>query len=322
MLINRIKTNNDTHTTNQNKRAALFQSLVAVTVLGAGVFVAWHFWPVILIHSLKWQKETTDYISELFYEHTVSAYLTILATCLLYGMLHSLGPGHGKVVVSTYLATHKTKVKTGIYITIVSALMQGIVAIVLVSSFVFLWHQTMRQLNGTVSEFVKFSGIVVLVLGVYLFAMVFKAIFRPSSSHEHHSHEHHEHGCSCGHKHSAHADELNNASQWREYLWIVLSIGIRPCSGAILVLFFSHLAHQFWLGVLGSIVMSLGTALTTSSIALLTVSGRKIVQHYSDIDVKYAQRMMLILKSTAGFILILLGVILIEMPGYGMSPIF
>ncbi len=86
--------------------------------------------------------------------------------------LHALGPGHGKVVVSTYLATHKTKVKTGIYITIASALMQGVVAIVLVSLFTFVWHQTMHQLNATVSELVELSGIFVVLLGVYLILMV------------------------------------------------------------------------------------------------------------------------------------------------------
>ena len=51
---------------------------------------------------------------------------------LAYGV-HALGPGHGKVVISTFLATHPAQLKTSMKLTLLAALLQGAVAIALVT---------------------------------------------------------------------------------------------------------------------------------------------------------------------------------------------
>lgn len=309
-------------------------ALVLGVLLALGALL-WHFWPQILVQSLHWQKASLDYLSEQFYLPGLHAKAMILAVCLLYGVLHALGPGHGKVVVSTYLATHATKLRTGIYITIAAALLQGLVAVLLVSVFLFVLHQTMHQLNATVSDFIELSGVFVVALGVYLLLAALTSLLgsrsprvhQVSHYHDHHHHDDHHHNdhhhdCGCGHKHGADAEELNRANGWREYAAIIISIGLRPCSGAILVLFFAHLANLYWVGVAGSFVMSLGTALTTSVIAFLTVTGRSVVQFYSRIDPGKSRVVMTMLKSIAGLLLLAMGLLLIEMPGYGVSPLF
>lgn len=298
--------------------------LIVAGILAIGT-VLWQFWPQILLHSLQWQKISLDYMTDQFYQPGISAKLIILAVCLLYGVLHALGPGHGKVVVSTYLATHKTKLRTGIQITIAAALLQGVVAVVMVSVFLFALHQTMHQLNATVTEFIELSGVFVVALGTYLlFAGLgsFLGKTMRSEQPEEYGHKHAHHDCGCGHKHGAGAEELNQASGWREYAAIVISIGLRPCSGAILVLFFSHLAQLYWVGIAGSFVMSLGTALTTSVIAFLTVTGRRVVQFYSRTDATKSRVVMTLMKSVAGLLLMAMGLLLIQMPGYGISPMF
>ncbi|CAM2833425.1 nickel/cobalt transporter [Vibrio rarus] len=293
--------------------------LIIAVVLLLVVVALWFLWPVILLTSIHWQKESLDYLTEQFYSGDNSAHLVILAVCFLYGILHSLGPGHGKVVVSTYLATNETRLKSGIFITMCSAVVQALVAVALVSTFVFVFHQTMRKLNTTVSEFATYSGVLVALLGLQLIYSAIKHLYTSSKTH------HHQHGdnCGCGHKHSANASELNTLSKPREYLMIILSIGLRPCSGAILVLFFANLTHLYWLGVIGAFLMAIGTAITTSTIAFLTVTGRKFIQYYvkstrSGITIVLPTLM----KCLAGLFLITLGVLLIVIPSYGMSPIF
>ncbi|OBT17026.1 hypothetical protein A9264_09875 [Vibrio sp. UCD-FRSSP16_10] len=293
--------------------------LVIAMVLLLVVVALWFLWPVILLESIHLQKESLDYLTDQFYNGDSQSDLIILGVCFLYGILHSLGPGHGKVVVSTYLATNETRLKAGIFITMCSAVVQALVAVTLVSTFVFVFHQTMRKLNTTVSEFATYSGVLVALLGAQLIYSAIKYLYTSSKANQHQ----HSDSCGCGHKHSANASELNSISKPREYLMIILSIGLRPCSGAILVLFFANLTHLYWLGVIGAFLMAIGTAITTSTIAFLTVTGRKFIQYYAK-TARSGVTIILptLMKCLAGLFLIVLGVLLIVIPSYGISPIF
>jgi nickel/cobalt exporter len=58
----------------------------------------------------------------------------------------------------------------------------------------------------------------------------------------------------------------------------VFTVGIRPCSGAILVLVFALAQGLFWAGVAATFVMGLGTALTVATIAVLAVSAKGVAR--------------------------------------------
>ena len=103
---------------------------------------------------------------------------------------------------------------------------------------------------------------------------------------------------------------------------MVLSIGIRPCTGAILVLFFSNIAQQFWAGIMSAFAMALGTALTTSTIAVMTVTGRKIVYRYLSRSAQRAPYWGMMLRIVAGILLMLMAVLFYQVNQYAMSPLF
>ena len=63
---------------------------------------------------------------------------------------------------------------------------------------------------------------------------------------------------------------------WRRGLSAILAVGLRPCSGAILVLVFALAQGLFWVGVASTFVMGLGTAITVAVIATLAVGARAI----------------------------------------------
>ena len=50
-----------------------------------------------------------------------------------------------------------------------------------------------------------------------------------------------------------------------------VAVGLRPCSGAILVLVFTLSQDIFWAGVAATFIMGLGTAITVAAIAVLSV---------------------------------------------------
>jgi ABC-type nickel/cobalt efflux system permease component RcnA len=97
--------------------------------------------------------------------------------------------------------------------------------------------------------------------------------------HAHHGHEHHDHAGHvhdehCGHSHGPEPSELSGPGGWSRGLSAVLTVGVRPCSGAILVLVFALAQGLFWAGVAATLLMGLGTAITVSAIAIIAVSAK------------------------------------------------
>ncbi|MDO8980771.1 MAG: nickel/cobalt transporter [Afipia sp.] len=94
--------------------------------------------------------------------------------------------------------------------------------------------------------------------------------------HDHHAHDHagHVHDEHCGHSHGPEPSALAGPGGWSRGLSAILTVGIRPCSGAILVLVFALAQGLFWAGVAATLLMGLGTAITVSAIAVIAVSAK------------------------------------------------
>jgi nickel/cobalt exporter len=92
-------------------------------------------------------------------------------------------------------------------------------------------------------------------------------------SHDHHDHTHcdHDHSSAWGHAHAPEPSELAGPGGWRRGLTAIIAVGLRPCSGAILVLVFTLAQGLFWAGVVATFVMGLGTAIMVAAIAVFSV---------------------------------------------------
>lgn len=64
-------------------------------------------------------------------------------------------------------------------------------------------------------------------------------------------------------------------------LWAIFAVGLRPCSGAILVLVFSLAQGLFWAGVVSTFLMGLGTAVTVAAIATLAVTAKGLAVRFA-----------------------------------------
>lgn len=63
---------------------------------------------------------------------------------------------------------------------------------------------------------------------------------------------------------------------WRSALPVILAIGLRPCTGAILVLLVAYSLGLRWAGIGAVLAMSLGTTATVSLLATAAVSFRHV----------------------------------------------
>ena len=108
----------------------------------------------------------------------------------------------------------------------------------------------------------------------------------PAHAHDGHDH-HHDHGPAhvhdehCGHSHGPTPSELAGPGGWTRGLSAIFAVGIRPCSGAILVLVFALAQGLFWAGIAATFAMGIGTAITVAAIAILAVSARGVAQRLS-----------------------------------------
>ena len=112
---------------------------------------------------------------------------------------------------------------------------------------------------------------------------------------------------------------INQATNMREYIAItpvlVLSMYRRDISAA------ANMVDMYWLGVVSALLMAVGTALTTSTIATMTLSGKKLVTKYLAYSEHQHSFTPLVFKLFGGLLLIGLGLLLLNSQSYGMSPV-
>jgi nickel/cobalt transporter (NicO) family protein len=84
-----------------------------------------------------------------------------------------------------------------------------------------------------------------------------------------------------GHAHGPEPDELAGPGGWHRGLSAVISVGLRPCSGAIIVLVFALAQGMFWAGVASTFVMGIGTAITVGTIATLAVGAKALAKRFA-----------------------------------------
>ncbi|GHD58691.1 hypothetical protein GCM10017083_42030 [Thalassobaculum fulvum] len=174
-----------------------------------------------------------------------------------YGVLHAVGPGHGKAVVSTYVLGAERRMRRAIGLAVASALVQGLVAVVLVVGASELLGMTRRATFDAATWIERGSYVLVAALGLWIAG---RALFGRAPAHDDCA------ICAPGRLSSfTVADgELRDRRTW----WAALgSIGIRPCSGALLVLVLGETLDLRWLAILVVVAMSLGTALAVAGLA-------------------------------------------------------
>jgi nickel/cobalt exporter len=132
-----------------------------------------------------------------------------------------------------------------------------------------------------------------------------------------HSHDHGEEASAWGHAHAPEPKELAGPGGWRRGLSAVVAVGLRPCSGAIIVLVFALAQGLFWIGVASTFVMGLGTAITVATIATLAVAARGFAGRLARAKPGAGMILLRGVETGAAVLILLFGVLLLT--GYMVS---
>jgi nickel/cobalt exporter len=229
-----------------------------------------------------------------------AALLGLFGLSLLYGIFHAAGPGHGKAVISSYLIANEETWRRGVVLSFASALLQSLAAVSIVTVAAVALNATAKAMGDTIRVVETASYICIVGIGLRLVwtkgrallsalqtgmarpalapagaAVTFASFEHPHSDHDHHTHDHGGHaGATCGHSHGPEPQDIAGPGGWRRGLSAIVAVGLRPCSGAILVLVFAFAQEVYWAGVASTFIMGLGTALTVAAIATLAVAAK------------------------------------------------
>ncbi|MEC5321332.1 nickel/cobalt transporter [Brenneria populi subsp. brevivirga] len=313
-----------------------------LTLFAAAAYYGIKYWPQLVLQSALWQKSLHRQMSHLLQmveQQPHQAGLSLMAFSLIYGVLHAIGPGHGKVIIMTYLATHPAKLKSSLKLTLAASLVQGGMAVALVTVVLGLLQLSSRTLHNSSFWMEKGSFVLVAGLGILLCFRALKQLYaavvrppkpaailrvtplepsgragsalRPAPAQRLSRHRH-EADCGCGHRHLPSQEELERDGSWRTRLMVVLAMGIRPCSGAILVLLFSKVIGVYPWGVASALVMAAGTALTISVLAVLVFYCRRLIERLGVNRASPVWRRVVfsLLALAGGFILVSSGILL------------
>lgn len=262
----------------------------------------------------KFHRELTTHLRKLSQDGDWRVALALIGASFLYGLLHAAGPGHGKVVMTGYLVTHRETVRRGVILATAAAFCQGLVAIFIVYGLISLAGWLPRETQSAVTWSERMSFALVSLVGAFLLYRGAKGLWKrvrtvPQCGHHHHDHVHDE---SCGHVHMPDADVVAKANDWKTMAGVVLSIGIRPCTGAVIVLVFAKAVALAWVGVGAVLAMSAGTALAIASLAAASIGIRNLAVQLPVTPSKYLGHAADIAAALGGVLILFVGLSLLS----------
>jgi len=220
---------------------------------------------------VKLHRELASLSRRLKSAESAGPFFALALAAFLYGVFHAAGPGHGKIVISSYLFATNTRLSRGVLLSVCSSFAQGVSAVALVGLLVLLLQQSGLQATSQVRYLEIVSYGLITALGLWMLIGTWRGRV---CCHEHE----HGHGQGQNHEHRGNNHREVAAAEkegMMRFLTLVASVGIRPCSGAIIILLFTLSQGLLLAGIGATIAMSVGTAITVSALAVLSVLSRK-----------------------------------------------
>lgn len=261
----------------------------------------------------SWQMKVslvfTRAMSGLRDDATSKAFWFAILVAFGYGLVHTLGPGHGKAVVVSYFVGDGGSLRRGLTMGVMIAVFHVLssILVVLVADF------AVRQATGQApSDYRAIRlgsyGLIIGIGGIMLYRAI-QAARRSRKSgepgaeeHDHHAHAHGHHDClACT------ALERKGRSQGT---LLALAVGVVPCTGALLVLLFGMANNLLFPAILMVGAISAGMAIAMSGIGVLAILGRRVAFRLMKVDDARAVRFSCGLRIAGAAVVLLIGCLL------------
>ncbi len=268
-------------------KRALF-AVFSVVLLAITLHI-WNHFPAYWMQLIRLQRDTVNSLSEYLMLISQGELLYgwyLLGFSFLYGLLHSVAPGHGKTAVTSMSLIHGYRRPQALVLVAIIAALQAASACILFVITAKIAEQFAFSLSDNVRLLTQGCAVFIILLALKEFASVVKRRIKQTPSQE-----------------DDDSEDSNGNISWKA----LLLIGFRPCTGAVLVLFLSNMLGSLMWGMVATFVMALGTAMTNSILVFnaLTIQ-RQMKNHSAKPNANLSDTLNLVLAVTmvaSGFIL-------------------
>lgn len=195
------------------------------------------------------QQKLSNLAKSIKEKPSIKTYFWLILFAFLYGVIHALGPGHGKFIALSYFMSEGVEIKKGIIVGSSIAFLHagsGFAAVMILykilnSSYLKTIDNVSRQIQLISYGLIALVGLVLLIKNIFLNRQ----------------------------------SKISNDISGKGMLSMILAIGLVPCPGAVILTLFSISINSIHLGALMVLAMAAGMALTISIIGIVTILLKK-----------------------------------------------
>jgi len=203
---------------------------------------------------MKFSKQIKKNLLEIKNGNTIALF-TLLFVSFLYGIIHAIGPGHGKTLAFSYFMSTKSSYLKAFVISQLSAFIHIVGALILVLISVFIIESVFNNfVNDSVVMITKLSALLIMILAMYI---LYNKLKKKNSA-----------TTCCGHDHH---DETK-----KQDIFFVITSGIIPCPGTVILFLYAFLLKTYFAVILASIFISLGMGLVIFLSSFLSIKLNRV----------------------------------------------
>lgn len=208
------------------------------------------------------------------------ALVFLLFASFIYGIVHALGPGHGKALAFSYFSSQKSSFLQAFSISLATAFIHIVGAFVLVVFSVFILQSVLNSfIEDSISYLTILCAVLIMLLSVFILYRKLKKKSCACSS------------CSIDSnsinfstttkninfvKTSQNKPLINKNDRKKQDLFFVLTAGLIPCPGTVLLFVYAFILQTYFSVILASIAISLGMGIVIFASSFLGVSLNKV----------------------------------------------
>lgn len=189
----------------------------------------------------KLNIQISDYFDRLDAGESI-VFFYILLVSFIYGLVHALGPGHGKMVIASYFLAKEAKIKEAFKAGFLTSVIHTLSALAITGIlYLFFQNKVTKYFQDINANMYKVSAVFIILIACYLLYEVFK--------------------------HRNEEEKLENIKS-KNLFAVSFSIGIVPCPGVMTITLFAMILGYINLGIMSAVTMSIGMGITISLAAI------------------------------------------------------
>ena len=208
------------------------------------------------------------------------AIVFLLFASFIYGIIHALGPGHGKALAFSYFSSKKSSYSQAFIISFMTAFIHIVGALVLVSISIFIIEGIFSSfLDDSISYITKTSAVLIMLLSLFILYRKLKnkscaccACNIPDNKKQMFTTSSKKTNYVFRNDNSVHVENKNK----KEGIFFVLTAGLIPCPGTVVLFVYAFILETYFSVFLASVFISLGMGLVIFASSFLGVSLHKV----------------------------------------------